>query len=347
MPYLQEFRHGPERDQRVSVTVKIPVHEAQYRAGLEASPYSTSSTNLSPVSPRRAGGQLPGQKTVSPNQNGGALPGEWPRSPNHGGGQPLPSQRPMPQYHGEQYPGEAVEYRSRKKSTGYKPASGGNYPPATHSGHYTTAATVPSHNYYQPQNEQSVLPLPEAFNRSPNFAGPCTQFKTFKIREMDDLIEGFPKMPAVLTTHDVYHEDWIEFIQDLTKAWLGMLPSPTQEARLPKRSTAAIGLVEHWNTSFFHARGVELLIYKGRERKNGEHAGRIDMDLPGFDITIDDSSSDSTEWEPQTAEAHDSRTRKETKRRDEEVERRLRALELRGKYAVYAVYLTCLPRVRA
>ncbi|KAI0080703.1 hypothetical protein K474DRAFT_1657513, partial [Panus rudis PR-1116 ss-1] len=33
-----------------------------------------------------------------------------------------------------------------------------------------------------------------------------------KIQDMDDFFENIPRMPLVLVTHDVYHEDWIRFM---------------------------------------------------------------------------------------------------------------------------------------
>lgn len=192
---------------------------------------------------------------------------------------------------------------------------------------------------------------------------------------MDDLPDGMPKMPAVLTTHDVYHEDWIRFMQDLTGAWLGRLPIPEsakQDGRGPKRSIVATDLVELWNTSFFIPRGVELIIYKGRERRNGKYAGRVDTALPGFDLTVDDLTDSSSELSERDSEddyvppggvrygnyggvygrqdttnleAREARLRRkgieeeERKRRKEKkLRRRLRELE-----RTYALYLTYLP----
>jgi hypothetical protein len=34
-----------------------------------------------------------------------------------------------------------------------------------------------------------------------------------KIQDMEDFYENMPRMPKVLVPHDVYHEDWIRFIQ--------------------------------------------------------------------------------------------------------------------------------------
>lgn len=390
-----------------------------------------------PVSPYHSGGALPGQRPVSPYHGGGALPSSnKPISPYHSGGV-LPSTKPVSPYHGggnlpsttssthysnpnygSAYSevekkmgdmgigGRAAEYHSRKKSTGYQPAPGGDYPPGTTGGHYTTT-TVPSHSPYHssttippqtaardpynrgpspspystpayqppPLQEEAMLPPPEGFSRPPNAAQSYTHFENLKVQDVDDLTETMPRMPAVLTTHDVYHEDWIRFMQDLTNAWLGRLPIPEsakQDGRAPKRVVVATDLVELWNASFFVPRGVEIIIYKGRERRNGRYAGRLDMDLPGFNLTVDDitdSSSELTEGDSEddyvppggarygsyggvygrqdaaNLEARDARLRRkgikeeERKRRKEkEVRRRLRDLERK-----YTLHLTCLP----
>lgn len=187
-------------------------------------------------------------------------------------------------------------------------------------------------------------------------------------------METMPRMPAVLTTHDVYHEDWIRFMQDLTNAWLGRLPIPEaakQAGRAPKRSTVASDLVELWNTSFFIPRGVELIVYKGRERRNGQYAGRLDTNLPGFNLTVDDITDSSSQLsegdseddymppggarygnyggvygrqDPTTVEGREARMRRKEieeeekkRRREKKLKRRLRELERR-----YTLYLTCL-----
>jgi len=299
---------------------------------------------------------------------------------------------------------KAAEYHSRKKSTGYQPAPGGdyptNYPTTTYGGHTTTTAS--SHSPYQqtttiqpqmatrdpynrgpspspyqqqlPLQGEAMLPPPEGFSRPPSAAQSYPHFNNVKIQDMDDLMETMPRMPAVLTTHDVYHEDWIRFMQDLTNAWLGRLPIPEaakQAGRVPKRSTVAADLVELWNSSFFIPRGVELMVYKGRERRNGQHAGILDMDLPGFNLTagdITDSSSELTQGDseddyvppggarygrqggvygrqdPTTIEGREARMRRKeieeeerNKRREKKLRRRLRELERR-----YTLHLTCL-----
>jgi len=58
-----------------------------------------------------------------------------------------------------------------------------------------------------------MLPPPDGFSRPANLAQSFTFFDTMKIQDMDDFYENMPRMPKVLVPHDVYHEDWIRFIQ--------------------------------------------------------------------------------------------------------------------------------------
>ena len=403
------------------------------------SPYHSGGTlpGQRTVSPYHGGGALPSNKPISPYHQGGALPNTKPISPYHSGGVLPSTNKPVSPYHvGGNLPGtnsstyysnpnygsayneaekrmgdlgiggRAAEYHSRKKSTGYQPAPGGDYPPGTTGSHYTTT-TVSSHSPYRsttavphqtstrdpynrgpspspygtpayqppPLQDEAMLPPPEGFSRPPNAAQSYTHFDNLKVQDIDELTENMSRMPAVLTTHDVYHEDWIRFMQDLTNAWLGRLPIPEsakQDGRPPKRSVVATDLVELWNASFFIPRGVELIVYKGRERRNGKYAGRVDVDLPGFNLTAEDITDSSTELtegdseddyvppggarygnyggvygrqDPTTLEGREAKLRRKEieeedrrRRKEKEARRRLRELERR-----YTLHLTCLP----
>ena len=124
-------------------------------------------------------------------------------------------------------------------------------------------------------------------------------------------------MPAVLVTHDVYHKDWIRLMtvssnyfaqtrsgfcsdalgrQDLSLAWSSKLPVPdyARDGRPPKRTTLTADLIDLWNTSFFFKRGVEVVLFKGRERRSGRGAGSVELHLPGFDDILDVSDTDSS-----------------------------------------------------
>lgn len=143
--------------------------------------------------------------------------------------------------------------------------------------------------------EQQPMPAPEGFSRPPNLAQPYTRFDTFKCADMDDFFEQIPRMPLVLVPHDVYHDDWIRMMSDLALAWSGKLPVPeyTRDGRPPKRTVLASDLIDLWNTSFFLKRGIEVVLYKGRERRTGRNAGTVDVHLPGLDAAgLSDSSED-------------------------------------------------------
>ena len=57
-----------------------------------------------------------------------------------------------------------------------------------------------------------MLAAPEGFSRPPNLAQSYTPFDIIKIQDMEDFYENIPRMPLVLVTHDVYHEDWIRLM---------------------------------------------------------------------------------------------------------------------------------------
>ena len=65
-----------------------------------------------------------------------------------------------------------------------------------------------------PLTEPHQLPAPEAFSRPINAANSYAPFDNMKVTDMDDLYEAkVPKMPIVLTTHDIYPDDWKRCIQ--------------------------------------------------------------------------------------------------------------------------------------
>ncbi|KAI0723020.1 hypothetical protein C8Q76DRAFT_691598 [Earliella scabrosa] len=206
---------------------------------------------------------------------------------------------------------------------------------------------------------QAMLTVPEGFNRPPNRAQPYTQFEMIKVSDLDELLEGMPRMPAVLMPHDVYHEDWIRLMTDLSMAWAGTMPVPqySTDGRPPKRSTLTADMIDLWNASFFLPRGVEMILYKGRERRSGRYAGTVDMHLPGFDRVDVSSPSESDDSEDEyddrdryryggaygrsDGDARARRERKqERKKRKMEKKIRKRTKELERSYAIY---LQCVP----
>lgn len=220
------------------------------------------------------------------------------------------------------------------------------------------------------------LTAPEAFSRPANAAQSYTPFNTMKIQEMEQFYDQIPRMPLVLETHDVYHQDWIRFMnvrvssmicmppniqwrfitQDLALAWAGKMPIPEfSRGPLPKRSTLVADLIDLWNSSFFLTRRVEVVLFKGHERRSGANAGTIDYNLPGLgpDSSDDSSSSSASDSESEPDRyagygrgvdlAESRRRRKEKKeekrRRRREKKLRKKAKELEKTYILYLTYV--------
>lgn len=200
------------------------------------------------------------------------------------------------------------------------------------------------------------LAAPEAFSRPPNAAQPYTPFSVMRIQEMDKFYDQIPRMPLVLDTHDVYHQDWIRFMNDLALAWAGKMPIHefSKGGVPPKRSSLVSDLINLWNDSFFRARRVEVVLYKGRERRSGPHTGALDKNLPMPDLDFD-SESDSSESSSLSSESDDGyygrgadlaeskrrrREKKEEKKwRKKEKKIRKKAKERERQYALYLNYI--------
>lgn len=102
-----------------------------------------------------------------------------------------------------------------------------------------------------------------------------------------------------------------------------------------------------WNTSFFFRRGVELILYKGRERRTGPQAGQIEAQLPPYDDTDDSSSPPSSSSDSGLSDYGnlEAKRRHEEKlaerRRFKEKKARQRA---KARDKVYTAYIACLPQ---
>ncbi|KAJ7781550.1 hypothetical protein B0H16DRAFT_624065 [Mycena metata] len=212
---------------------------------------------------------------TNPNYPPAGAPMARPTTPYGGGGVPL-----FP-------PGHVMEGKPIHgngttppiPSAGYPPfAAGAGYPP------FTAGVPMVDPN----AADQGQLAAPDGFSRPINAAQAFTAFEKMKVQDMDDLVHNAPRMPAVLSTHDVYPSDWNRMMQDLCLAWTGRLPAP---GRVQKKTTLAADLIDLWNFSFFFARGVEVVLYKGRERRSGPSAGLVDIH---YDENDDESSSSSS-----------------------------------------------------
>ncbi|KAH9999368.1 hypothetical protein BJV77DRAFT_1064275 [Russula vinacea] len=285
---------------------------------------------------RGAGGEpqaiLSRSRAPSPNpMAGGGPPGGVysPRSPS-----PLPGGMPP--------------YGNRSRAPSPNPGGGPNnqyaQPPLTRSSPNPGAPAALYNG--QPASaggeQPRMLPPPDGFSRPANLAQSYTFFDTMKIQDMDDYYENMPRMPKVLVPHDVYHEDWIRFNQDLALAWAGKLPTIDQN-RASRPSVVTGELVDLWNNSFFAMRGVEL-----------------ERNLPGFDSDSDSSGSLSSDSSDLSDDKYgrgagggpgyyggtypDSKRRKaerkaEKKRKNKEKKARRRAKE---RERTYAIYISCV-----
>ena len=152
-------------------------------------------------------------------------------------------------------------------------------------------------------------------------------------------------------------------------AWSGRLPIPdsARGGRPPKKTALTSDLLDLWNASFFLPRGVEAVLYKGRERRSGSHTGTIDRNLPsyGYDDSDSDSDSEDSDSDDSDDSSDDGRYRsvgygvhggqatgpmsesgrhkernREKKRRHKERKARKKA---KARETKYALYLTCVP----
>jgi hypothetical protein len=203
--------------------------------------------------------------------------------------------------------------------------------------------------------ESLQLAAPEAFSRPPNAAQPYTPFSVMRIQDMDKFYDQIPRMPLVLDTHDVYHQDWIRFMNDLALAWAGKMPIHefSKGGVPPKRSSLVADLINLWNDSFFRARRVEVVLYKGRERRSGAHIGTLDKNLPMPDLDLDSGSDSSDSSSSLSTESEDEyygvdladskrrrREKKEEKKwRKKEKKLRKKVKERERQYALYLNYI--------
>ncbi|KAJ7179409.1 hypothetical protein C8R46DRAFT_1073674 [Mycena filopes] len=315
---------------------------APYPAGIPGgnpypSPYPNASPNMRPgESP-----QAPFTSTAYTNPNYPAAGAQMPRPTTPYGG---PGAQVYP-------PGHIMEGKPILGTT--PPIPGAGYPP------FAAGVQMSDPN----AADQGQLAAPDGFSRPINAAQAFTAFEKMKVDSMDDLIHNAPRMPAVLQTHDVYPSDWNRMMQDLCLAWTGRLPAP---GRPQKKATLAADLLDLWNASFFFPRGVEVVLYKGRERRSGPSAGLVDIHYDDHDDESSSSSSSSSSesedddrYPPGTymygqqqfppgqgpmAEVLNQRHRRrelraEKKRRRKEKKAKRKA---KAKEKKYALYLTCV-----
>ena len=77
---------------------------------------------------------------------------------------------------------------------------------------------------FTPSVDHQQLSTPEAFSRPANAAQSYTPFNVMKIQEMEQFYDQIPRMPLVLETHDVYHQDWIRFMNVCCSFFIHYMP---------------------------------------------------------------------------------------------------------------------------
>ncbi|KAG6849664.1 hypothetical protein H0H93_006506 [Arthromyces matolae] len=150
-----------------------------------------------------------------------------------------------------------------------------------------------------PPSQHNQLAAPEGFSRAVNGSHPFTPFDMFKIQDMEKFWSEAPRMPTVLTTHDVFEADWRRLMQDMTMAWAGRLPIPdSPDGPPPRRSAVLSELIDCWNKSFFYVRGAELVLFRGLQRRSGSREGATERHLPHHEEPDDyiSSADDDTEY---------------------------------------------------
>ncbi|KDQ64923.1 hypothetical protein JAAARDRAFT_242513 [Jaapia argillacea MUCL 33604] len=175
----------------------------------------------------------------------------------------------------------------------------GQFPPTPRDESRIHASTLPAFNRPSQQPVGSLIE-PECFKRPPNATHPYPPFDITRVLELDDLLdEVMPNFPFKLSTHDVYNEDWTRLMLDLWMVWSRELQKPeVSGTQVPRRSSVVADIIDSWNAKFFAPRGLQVLLYKGRECRSGPNSGTLNSHLPGLDVNGADlsaSESDSSD----------------------------------------------------
>jgi hypothetical protein len=114
---------------------------------------------------------------------------------------------------------------------------------------------------------------------------------------MNQMLESLPllpPLPAVLVPHDVMHEDWERFMIDIIAAWQGRFPVSKKGrlVRISRRGYVLSNLIDAWNDNFLLPRGVEMVLYRDRDRFSGPQAAVQPMDESSDESDISDSDSE-------------------------------------------------------
>lgn len=205
-------------------------------------------------------------------------------APGHGrspsGGFPMPGTLPAASYVAPDGSGRVMGGGMIVQPTGAVPTG------------FLPAGNHPGVNTASPDGRMAP---PVSFYREPSRSVPYPRFDPFSILwDLADFRKFTPPLPALLVPCDVLHDDWNRCMADLSTSWSGVLPydifnSPrkAQQKRqqsaatrasaarqLVRPSSAVAKTIDIWNASFFYGRKLELILYRGLERRSGLTAGR-------------------------------------------------------------------------
>ncbi|KAH9938477.1 uncharacterized protein B0H18DRAFT_1134039 [Fomitopsis serialis] len=284
-----------------------------------------------PVSPY----QNPMARPVSPYQN--PMPMARPVSPYQPGMQRTASPRPgMDVYpRGHVMEGQPMR-RGGSRAPSPAPGYGAAPPTSSYPGMNTSAYSTPGYGAQ-----------PGGYGSQPGgYGGPASPRMPLmpgeQAQQMLSAPEGFSRPPNLAQPYT--HFEMMK-IQEMDDFW---------------RGTLTADLIDLWNASFFGRRGVEVVLYKGRERRSGRGVGTVDLHLPGFDTydpdsdeldssddDDDDSSEDDRDDRYRYGNAYGGVYGRQTLRRERKAEKKMRKREkkrrakLRELERKYSLYLTC------
>jgi len=212
----------------------------------------------------------------------------------------------------------------------------------------------------QPPTSTSRLSVQNPYgNRSP---------PTYLISNSTYLGDGFPVVPPLslmqphpFTSHDVGEADWSRFLGELKQSARlsggeqltakgaglvvpsivgGMIVSGALKMAMQYNKKNSVGeLVDNWNQSYFHPRGLDVILAKGQDRLDSGHGF-----VPGLDPQIEQmapslasSSSSSDRLDYREDKKERKRERKERKRED-----RLRGFGIGGDASRYRLFVVSL-----
>jgi len=210
-------------------------------------------------------------------------------------------------------------------------------------------------------SQYTSLPPPASTsrNRSPT---------TYLISYSTSLGDGFPVVPPPslmqphpFASHDVGEADWSMFLGELKQSATvsggeklaakgaglvvpsivgGMIVSRAVKMAMQYNKTNSVGeLVDAWNQSYFHPRGLDVILAKGQDRLDSGHSS-----IPGLDpqieqmaasLALSSASSDHLSYREDKKERR--RERRERKRED-----RLRAFGIGGDANRYRLFVVGL-----